>query len=227
MGFLKFQSFEEQVEQDSKSLESELNKFEKINEGQDRDFEKSRSDVLKRVLLLIGQGDPLITSQDDSKNKNTRPASENELPCSFYITHGSRNLITIPKLTDDNMKQDPDKLINWLISGDTGKKAIDYSVYSQIDALEKGNLLYVRSAATHGVKFDEQGTIIKETQGLWIGIKDFLKNFWKFAVNWVGSSIGQIPYPVTSHHFGIDYSLEYNSPIDSKEHGHLYGSVEI
>ena len=96
------------------------------------------------------------------------------------------------------------------------------TVYSQKDALEKDKLLYVRSAATHGVKFDDQGKVVKETKGFWIGALDFLKNCWKSAANWVGSFVGQTPYPVTSNHFGIDYSLEYNSPIDSKDHGHLY-----
>ena len=215
---LKYQDFKTHIEQDSKSLEAALNKYGKIAEGKDQDFEKNRSNVLKRALLLIGEGNPKITSTDDSKNKTTKLASENGLPNSFYITHGSRNLITIPRSTDKN----PDKLINWLVSGEKDKKATDYSVYSQKDALEKDKLLYVRSAATHGVKFDEEGKVTKETKGFWIGASDFLKNCCKSFANLVGSFVGKTPYPVTSHHFGIDYSLEYNSPIDSKEHGHLY-----
>jgi hypothetical protein len=220
-GFLKIlksQDFEAHIEQDSRSLAFALDKHKKIEEVKDKGFEKSRSDVLKRALLLIGEGNPKITSTDNSKNKTTKMASENGLPNSFYITHGSRNLITIPRSADQN----PDKLINWLISGKKDKKVTDYSVYSQKDALKKDKLLYVRSAATHGVKFDDGGIVIKETKGFWIGASDFLKNCWKVFANAVGSIIGKTPYPITSHHFGIDYSLEYNSPIDSKDHGHLY-----
>jgi len=126
---LKHQDFNTHIEQDSKSLELALNKSKKMEEGIDKSREKSKSDVLKRTLLLIGAGNPTITSTGDSKSKTTKTASENGLPNSFYITHGSRNLITIPKL---KAKDNPDELVNWLISGEKGKKVIDYSVYYSI-----------------------------------------------------------------------------------------------
>ena len=53
---LKHQDFNTHIEQDSKSLELALNKSKKMEEGIDKSREKSKSDVLKRTLLLIGAG---------------------------------------------------------------------------------------------------------------------------------------------------------------------------
>jgi hypothetical protein len=169
--------------------------------------EQLSRDVYKRALLLVGAGGLEV----NSTNGETKQASQNGLPASSYLTHGSRVMVEIPVGSGDD-------LINWLTSG--SKDANGRSMkQTQNQALAEGKVVYNRSAATHGVEIQKQGDqfALKEKRGFSIGAKDFLNN----------KILGQ-----KTNHFGVDLALNAEfggkDPQGNKvskpdgDHGHLY-----
>jgi len=180
--------------------------------------EKASVDVYKRALLMIGaSGGNVIDA-----NGNTQSFAENNLPVSSYLSHGSRVMIEIPAGSED-------KLFNWLTSGDPTKNGAS-RVQTQDGAIsdrtpdQNGEItekiVYNRSAATHGIAFEEGSDgkpHAKELKGFMIGAKDFMSN----------KLLGQ-----DTKHWGVDLAMNAEfSGKDSEgitvskpdgDHGHLY-----
>jgi len=158
-------------------------------------------------MTCIHPGDMQVTN----KNGEIKAASENGMPVSSYMSHGSRVMIEIPPNTAD-------KLMNWISNGDkspdTVKNRGDYISKNQKEALQSENVLYKRDAATHGVdiKKAKDGFKLKEKKGFLIGLRDYITN--KLSIT-------------KTKHFGMDLALNKNpgkerNPGADGEHGHLY-----
>ena len=170
-------------------------------EKPDMKQEVKSAEVYKRALLLIGSSGMKVTNGEKIKN-----ASENNLPTSTYLAHGSRCLIQIPMGSDN-------ALINWLTSGnkdtDGRSKSQDHN-----KARSEGKYVYNRSAATHDVAV--QGGKVKETKGLYIGARDYVANFFGAKTNHYG-----IDLACDAEFGGEDSRGEVVKKPDG-EHGHLY-----
>ena len=100
--------------------------------------ERRGIDTFKRVLTVIDKGG--LSVSDGHDGHNVVSASNNSLPSPSYLAHGSRVLIQIPPVGEDN--KSPHEFMNWLIRDDKDKKFIA----SQAD---KNNPLFQRSVSSH------------------------------------------------------------------------------
>lgn len=166
------------------------------------EHESKAAEVYKRALILVGLSSATITDEDG----NEKLISDNKLPVSSYLAHGSRMMVEIPPGTSDD-------LFNWLTSGD---KASSGAVrdQSQKEAIKKGAIIYNRSAATHKVDFDTGKAV--EKKGLVIGVKDFVSNlFGKHTKHW------GVDLACDAEFKGADATGKIVSMPDG-DHGHLY-----
>lgn len=113
----------EEILRDSEFMRKTLERNQKAKEGEERQFEQQTSDVLKKLMLLVGSCDLKIEAGEEKID-----ASNNHLPISTYISHGSRVLVQLPP------SDKPDDIFNWLT---------------------KDSKIYNLYAATHGVKITE------------------------------------------------------------------------
>jgi hypothetical protein len=212
IGELETLSFAEEIERDknrSKVLiergeraQVNLKSYDLSDEKKaDMKQEVKSAEVYKRALLLIGSSGMKVTNGEKTNN-----ASDNNLPTSTYLAHGSRCLIQIPMGSDN-------ALINWLTSGN---KDIDGRSKSQDHnkAMREGKYVYNRSAATHDVAI--QGGKVKETKGLYIGARDYIANFFGAKTNHYGLDLA-----CDAEFGGKDSRGEAVKKPDG-EHGHLY-----
>lgn len=206
-------SFSEEVENDKNKSKIFLErvtqaKSMKADQAIIEQEEKSAA-VYKRALLLIGSGDMKIISNAGEEKQ----ATENNLPVSSYLSHGSRILIEIPKGNNHD-------LMNWLTSGD---KNIDgrSKQQTQSKAINEQKIVYNRSAATHTVEFKKHPStnelIPKEKKGFFIGAKSYILN---------------TLFNASTPHWGVDLAM--NAKFAGKDstgqivdrpdgdHGHLY-----
>lgn len=204
---LEGKSFAQEIEQDKNRSAVLIGRGEKA--GEDKTNPHSMQEVesvgvYKRALILLGSSGLEVNSEKQGNKK----ASENNLPVSSYLSHGSRTVIQIPPGSDD-------KLIKWLTSGDPTKDGRSLAQTPE-QAMKEGKYVYNRSAATHDVSIDKDGKV-KEEKGFTIGLKSFLNN----------KVLGQ-----ETKHFGVDLAVdsEYKGKDASGkevkrpdgDHGHLY-----
>ena len=155
------------------------------------------------ALLLIGSTGMEVASSSGK----TKKATENNLPISSYLSHGSRVKIEIPPGSKD-------ELINWLT---TGNKEIDGRAHNNKEK-KNGKIVYNRSAATHSVSFVNKEGVIEVVEKKTSVIGE--------AFRAVGSLIKE------TKHWGVDLAM--NAEFGGKDseghvvnkpdgdHGHLY-----
>ena len=162
--------------------------------------------VYKRALMMMGSSGMTVTSEEGREVS----ASENNLPVSSYLSHGSRTVIQIPPGSNDD-------LMNWLTSGETSRDGKSRSQNPNKAMSEKEpKYVYNRAAATHDVAVTGSGKVI-EKKGFTIGLKDFLNN----------KILGK-----KTRHWGVDLAVDAEfGGLDSTgnrvnkpdgDHGHLY-----
>ena len=162
--------------------------------------------VYKRALMMMGSSGMTVTSERGREVS----ASENNLPVSSYLSHGSRTMIQIPPGSNDD-------LINWLTSGDTSKDGRSRSQDPNKAMSEKEpKYVYNRAAATHDVAVTGSGKVI-EKKGFTIGLKDFLNNkiLGKKTKHW------GVDLAVDAEFGGLDSAGNRVNKPDG-DHGHLY-----
>jgi hypothetical protein len=208
---LQTKSFAQEIENDKEKAAVFIGRVEQaIAAGADKKIieqEKASAGVYKRALILVGSGNLKV-----SNGKETKDASDNNLPITSYLSHGSRVMIEIPPDSGD-------KLVNWLTSGEPGKNGMSLK-QSQDEAIKEGKIVYNRSAATHdvGIKETSEGKYeLSEKKGFSIGLRDFIGN----------KLLGK-----QTKHFGVDLAMDAEfggkdatgKIVDKPDgdHGHLY-----
>ena len=210
-------SFAEEIEIDKERIAVFLDRARRAEktlgpDHEDAIHERGSSDIFKRALTILGAGGLEITTDEGEQVE----ASQNGLPVSTYLSHGSRSLIELPPGSGDDM-------INWLTSGQRDRIGHS-SRQSQRGAIREGKLVYNRPAATHDVELvageSEDGGVeyeLEEKKGFLIGARDLLLN--------------KVLRRRTKH-YGVDLAVnaEYGGR-DSQgnevrgpdgDHGHLY-----
>ena len=171
----KFDNFSMALKAESSVRNADNEKFEKEFFKQSTTLENMGVGVLKRAMLLCGACGMQITDNSG----NTKSASENNLPISTYLSHGSRVLVQIPQDCD------AESVMNWFTSGDSTKNGIAKSS-DQVDALRKfqegkaDGIVYERYGSTHDTSYvrDKGGKVsgVNEEKGMLIGARDIIKN---------------------------------------------------
>jgi len=162
--------------------------------------------VYKRALMMMGSSGMTVTSEEGREVS----ASENNLPVSSYLSHGSRTMIQIPPGSND-------ALINWLTSGETNKDGRSRAQDpNQAMSEKEPKYVYNRAAATHDVAVTGSGKVI-EKKGFTIGLKDFLNNkiLGKKTKHW------GVDLAVDAEFGGLDGAGNRVMKPDG-DHGHLY-----
>ncbi|PCJ27602.1 MAG: hypothetical protein COA94_03930 [Rickettsiales bacterium] len=155
--------------------------------------------IFKRAMILGGSAGVQIYSTNDEGERIDKPASENGLPITYALSHGSRTLIKIPARSGD-------QVINWLTSGNPAISGMSNTQTTQKGALADGKAVYNRPAATHAIGFTNDEP--RELKSMLIGVRDFLSS----------KILGR-----TTKHYGVDLGLcmEGSAAPDGKN-GHLY-----
>ena len=209
-------SFAEEIERDKQQSEMLIRRGEQANQdliklGHNNTVLEQEIEsvaVYKRALVMLGSANMQVIAEDGTSTQ----ASENNMPVSSYLSHGSRTVIQISAGSGN-------ELINWLTSGNPDKNGISTS-QDPDKAMKEGMYVYNRSAATHdvSVKKDQFGKErVVEEKGFTIGLRDFLANklFGRKAKHSgvdlaVGAELG-----------GVDDEGRVVTKPDG-DHGHLY-----
>lgn len=183
---------------------------------------KAARDVYKRALILLGQSNMQINDGNDISSK---------LPLTTYLNHGGRCIIEIPQIGENETQQD--QVFNWLTSGKIEESKLLGNEDNQFDdpkigsfdsVIDDSKVVYKRSAATHGIKWE--GKKVKETKGFLIGLRSYIltKITWLFDILEsfkIVSPRSDTERKLGTHHFGVDLNIKegYHDP---GENGHLY-----
>jgi hypothetical protein len=202
---MKERDFRDEIENDVAKVSTMLERTQNPNIT---DQEKESTEVFKRAMLIIASGNLQLKSND--KDAGIKSAVDNQLPLASYLSHGARTMIQVPAGSDDS-------LFNWLTSGDKNKLKISEHISGQEAFANGNNVVYRRLAGTHAVKASNNDQV-KEKKGLYIGIRDTIKNIFTQAKK--------------TKHFGVDLMMDVNNKgkdsygnsisTPDGEHGHLY-----
>jgi hypothetical protein len=167
--------------------------------------EKHSIEIFKRVLTVVDCGGLGVTDGESIVS-----ASNNQLPVSSYLAHGSRILIQIPPVANIRERHE---FINWLIHGDRNHNFTD-RCGSEHSALFKRS---ISSHSTH-LTSSEGKWVCVEDKGVFAGTVDTLGAFGKSAEQ--------------AHHFGLNFAFGVDKLGEDRdgnflqgpdgEHGHMY-----
>ncbi len=167
--------------------------------------EKQSIDVFKRVLTVVDCGGLCVSDGD-----NVVSASNNQLPVSSYLAHGSRILIQIPPIAETGERH---AFMNWLIHGDRARSFAD-------GCGSEHSALFQRSISSHS-------THLTSSEGKWFCIED--KGVFAGTLDTLGA-LGKSS--AEAHHFGLNFAFGVDKLGEDRdgnfvhgpdgEHGHMY-----
>lgn len=167
--------------------------------------ERHAIEVFKRALVLIDKGGLSV-----SDGTSVVSASDNHMPASSYLAHGSRVLVQIPPTGTDDISHD---FMNWLVHGDKDKKFTERKP-------GEVNALFGRTISSHSTRLEMvmQEYWFIEEKGVMDGTIDTIAGF--------GQPLDRIHYFGLNFSFGVDKlgmdSCGKKVVEPDGEHGHMY-----
>ncbi len=195
-------TFDEEITHDKLQTMYFLNtKFNK-----EQNLEKAGQDIYKRILTLINSSNMSIIPEDNTHIS----LADAGIPTESYLTHGARILFILEEGSGN-------ELLNWITSGNKDKVGISTQQDQNSALKENQHYVYSRPAGTHSIIRNNDGKVVGEGKGFFIGLQSYLTSY-------VISN---------TEHYGMDLALgavREDIPVDilgnkvkaDGDHGHLY-----